>query len=872
MKREEYELPSFEKALALAEESLSQQHRDSATGCPHLLELLPHEINLDLVQTPDGLQLLDPVHGLHLASQDLSENPLFGDEHERMLAVRTPGLVKNWHPDQLHPSQIPTEIDSLLTKVVENAEQAHNKASLLAKPEAAIKTDSTSNSEIMPSAEDVKTENGTTEEKATKPEERPDTVSSSESPDVTLDELAIQTRKENALVVLRGQLLSKRDPRLTDPRKRKSPSENSSAKLSQRVMGSLDEEQYRKYKTIAASVNQRIGIMLENFRFACSVSQCTPEKTFPKKSLFSGPTQACDEKLSCLKCSNTDQPGLMHCLECFAVGCAPTSGRKEGCAYSQYHAVRKNHNFAVGIEPNTRIYCFQCCDYVDHPVFQYERDRIRIESTLPWLAWSPHGLFRSFNAFQFMRVPDQGIFWKGVVAAYPTHRSQQGIKAARMTYYRHCIISGGVDSIPSSLRTELMDKMKEFALTRMKNLFWRIPAPVGFYNLGNTCYQSAVIQCLVHCTEFQSFFLKDSRHNHLACEFLRAPVESGVKSTKAATKKSKILAGKNICLACEMDRVLVKYFDRSNGLALDSALLQLNSQQRETLSSSDLLWRQATDSRGEPMALTNLLAKSWKTKSMEHLKGYKQQDAHEFFHAFLEKIGKDTVALNQKICDEIDVVARKSVGDVCDLFRGTMRSVLICQKCGNKRVQKEKFTSLSVPISDGIQQGKSDGKTTEPNTLTRCLEKFTATELLADPVSCPSCKVRTETKKQHVISTLPRVLCVHLKRFDALHNKKIEDFVSFPSNDLNMGPFLSHFAEETVYKTKPLQEGTEEFPSLMYNLFGTVVHFGSINSGHYTANVKVGRNWFHTNDSFVCHSSEDLVLKENAYLLFYQRA
>lgn len=96
--------------------------------------------------------------------------------------------------------------------------------------------------------------------------------------------------------------------------------------------------------------------------------------------------------------------------------------------------------------------------------------------------------------------------------------------------------------------------------------------------------------------------------------------------------------------------------------------------------------------------------------------------------------------------------------------------------------------SKEVTISNVVDSG-ADGKLS----LDRCLEHFTAPEKLADPVDCPACRKKTPTKKQHTFSRLPRVLCVHLKRFHAALNKKIDDFVSFPAYGLNMGPLLPHW-------------------------------------------------------------------------------
>jgi ubiquitin C-terminal hydrolase len=121
------------------------------------------------------------------------------------------------------------------------------------------------------------------------------------------------------------------------------------------------------------------------------------------------------------------------------------------------------------------------------------------------------------------------------------------------------------------------------------------------------------------------------------------------------------------------------------------------------------------------------------------------------------------------------------------LFEGTLRSVLVCQVCGNKRVHVEPFLSLTLPLStDDISNNK--GLSVE-----HCLRQYTLPELLVDHVDCSSCKKKTPTKKQQVIGRLPTVLCLHFKRYDASLDRPILDFVSFPSHGLNMGIYLPHW-------------------------------------------------------------------------------
>jgi ubiquitin C-terminal hydrolase len=225
---------------------------------------------------------------------------------------------------------------------------------------------------------------------------------------------------------------------------------------------------------------------------------------------------------------------------------------------------------------------------------------------------------------------------------------------------------------------------------------------------------------------------------------------------------------------------------------------------------------------------------------MKHLTGYDQKDAHEFLHSFLDNTGKsmrqfrdsvwrskntpnsvgDNVIDNKKpeqgmylsrcdlgCSDSADTHSVCTHSDIIkSIFEGTLRSVLMCQECGNKRIQSEPFVSLSLPLSIEVKlatngfpgessntSGPGAGPGDRGLSLERCLRHFTLPEKLVDPVDCPECGKKTATQKQHVVSKLPPILCLHLKRFDAKANRKIEDFVSFPARGLNMGPHLPHW-------------------------------------------------------------------------------
>lgn len=153
-----------------------------------------------------------------------------------------------------------------------------------------------------------------------------------------------------------------------------------------------------------------------------------------------------------------------------------------------------------------------------------------------------------------------------------------------------------------------------------------------------------------------------------------------------------------------------------------------------------------------------------------------------------------------------------------------------------------------------------------------CLERFVMPEKLGDSVSCPSCARKTSTQKQHTFGTLPKVLCLHLKRFDAALNKKIDDFVSFPARGLNMGKYLAQWCEVTSLRSSEEASGVAE-PQVYYDLFGTVNHVGNMQSGHYVTNVKVDDQWYHFNDAHVslAGGEQSVVKNAGAYILFYVR-
>lgn len=177
--------------------------------------------------------------------------------------------------------------------------------------------------------------------------------------------------------------------------------------------------------------------------------------------------------------------------------------------------------------------------------------------------------------------------------------------------------------------------------------------PVGMYNLGNTCFMSCILQCLIHCVPLQQHFLRDVGHHHKSCELVRSAYrqnDSTGSGQSTSTKATNEFDKSNICLACEMDKLFLQYFGSSIGQDVTRAVCQapqpLDRFENPSLSMVSGTKYGGNDGtrtacvQGEPLVTTKLLAAAWKSGGMDHLAGYEQGDAHEFLQAFLDTVGK----------------------------------------------------------------------------------------------------------------------------------------------------------------------------------------------------------------------------------------
>ncbi|XP_051974936.1 ubl carboxyl-terminal hydrolase 18 [Xyrauchen texanus] len=228
---------------------------------------------------------------------------------------------------------------------------------------------------------------------------------------------------------------------------------------------------------------------------------------------------------------------------------------------------------------------------------------------------------------------------------------------------------------------------------------------------------------------------------------------------------------------------------------------------------------------------------------------FTQQDADEIFHIILNLSQKQM--LDQDLAQEI-----RSLYDI------RMETQLMCSECKYVQRVPSSYFSLPLAIFEGV------------NTLERCIQSFFQRQNLldGDMCYCDSCGQKQPSTHELKLVSLPRILCVHLKRFRNVGGLtwKLFSRVTFPET-LNMGIFAAEGQSENVVSGSP--QADEH-----YRLYAVIVHIGYAMSGHYIAYIRSTQDqtWYYADDRTVQPVSWSIVQSsyegtETAYLLLYRK-
>lgn len=139
---------------------------------------------------------------------------------------------------------------------------------------------------------------------------------------------------------------------------------------------------------------------------------------------------------------------------------------------------------------------------------------------------------------------------------------------------------------------------------------------------------------------------------------------------------------------------------------------------------------------------------------------------------------------------------------------------------------------------------------------------------------CSNCKKHVQAMKTVTLWRLPKILVVHLKRFEyrgTFNRSKIGVLVDFPLDGLDLE---SHTPQSSVVE----DDYVDDRIPMMYDLFGVVNHYGRMGYGHYTAHARrwdetgAEQEWAEFDDENVTDvANADSIVSPAAYVLFYKR-
>jgi ubiquitin C-terminal hydrolase len=261
--------------------------------------------------------------------------------------------------------------------------------------------------------------------------------------------------------------------------------------------------------------------------------------------------------------------------------------------------------------------------------------------------------------------------------------------------------------------------------------------------------------------------------------------------------------------------------------------------------------------------------------------GYDQQDAQELLRFLLDALHDDVnrvrrppayveLTENPRLSDA-DMSAEwwrnytaRNDSELAALFAGQLKTSVVCAVC---KTQSRAFDpvwdwSLPIPKAGSLRDRFEPGG--GGLALTDCMKLFVEEEYLsgADAFFCRRCGQHEPCYKRTVFFRAPKVLVVHLKRFNFsfVRRSKITTSISFPLHGLDIRPFMdpsSPFASEPGINA--------------YRCVAVSNHSGSLGGGHYTAHALNcdDNSWYLFNDSRVSKASSGHISGADAYLLFF---
>ena len=263
-----------------------------------------------------------------------------------------------------------------------------------------------------------------------------------------------------------------------------------------------------------------------------------------------------------------------------------------------------------------------------------------------------------------------------------------------------------------------------------------------------------------------------------------------------------------------------------------------------------------------PNRFINIIQKISKDKNILEFSGFMQNDLQEFLIFVIDTLHNGIkrevdMNINGISKNDIDKLAiecykmmqnmyNKEYSEILNIFYGiTINQIKSIENEEILTRNSEPFSILTLSIPK-----------IENCSIYDCFNEFTKDEIMENDNAWFNEKTnkKENIKKNTLFWNLPNVLIILLKRYDNFNNK-IQILVNC-DNEINLSKYICGYNKN----------------SYIYELFGTANHSGTVQGGHYTANIKyLDDKWYNIDDTFINQLNKNMIITRYTYCLFYRK-
>ena len=249
-------------------------------------------------------------------------------------------------------------------------------------------------------------------------------------------------------------------------------------------------------------------------------------------------------------------------------------------------------------------------------------------------------------------------------------------------------------------------------------------------------------------------------------------------------------------------------------------------------------------------------------KLHKNFEGFQEHDTQEFCRYLLQDLNnelnqvqypssyKKEMVKNKTKKESFDLYVKdclsKENSIITDLFIGYFSFEYKCE-CGFREYSFSQFLDLPIQMDANVQGF---------DLYQMLRNNFYKTSYVDMGETCSFCRRTSKKNEIMKIAKLPNILIISLQRINPKNGMKNNASVKFYEG-LDLKEIIDNETQRADY-TK-------------YDLFAISNHIGSINTGHYYSNIKIGQNWYCFEDSKVYKIGPQIEMNtQEVYTLFYK--